>query len=127
MGGASVECTLCGKWFLSSKVPSDHMRVKHPEHYAAAKSKPNPPKEDLKIKVTRIHDRWHSRLLDPTATKVLDEMVCELSVDIGWCCREMLRRHDKMGGSSKFASAARQRQGPRPKGKVGCPDKVKDK
>ncbi len=68
------------------------------------------------IGVTRIKLRWHIRLcLDGV---VLDEMACINQLDIGWCCREMLRWYDKTGGGSSFASAARDRQ------TVGPSDKV---
>ena len=73
-------------------------------------------KKELEIKVTKINRRWHCRLIDNE--KVIDEMACALSIDIGWCCREMLRWYDKMGGTSKFASAARHRQTNNPQGKV---------
>jgi hypothetical protein len=61
----------------------------------------------MNIKVTRIKNRWHARLLDDD--KILDEMVCEQKQDIGWVCREMLRWYSKNGGISKFAEAARDR------------------
>ncbi len=60
------------------------------------------------IKVTRIANRWHARMT--VAGEIRDEMACELRVDIGWICREMLRWHQKLGGRSAFASAARKRQ-----------------
>lgn len=59
------------------------------------------------IKVTKIKNRWHSRLL--LGEKVFDEMACELQEDIGWISREMLRWYVKNGGVSKFASSARKR------------------
>jgi hypothetical protein len=71
---------------------------------------------DPEIKVTRIKDRWHGRLI--LDEKVLDEMACDTSEDIGWICREMLRWYDKMGGTSQFASEARDRQVSTPIGKV---------
>ena len=65
----------------------------------------------LNIKVTRIGNSWHARLLSDG--KVIDEMACEMRSDIGWICREMLRWQDKLGyhGTDwQFASAARHRQ-----------------
>lgn len=59
------------------------------------------------IKVTKIKNRWHARLL--VADKVYDEMACEVRSDIGYICKTMLRWYDKTGGCSKFAHAARQR------------------
>ena len=61
-----------------------------------------------KIKVTKIKNRWHSRLL--LGDKVLDEMACIDSCDIGWICREMLRWYVKTGGVSVYADATRKRQ-----------------
>lgn len=63
---------------------------------------------DVDIKVTKIGNKWHARLL--YGTKILDEMACINRQDIGWICREMLRWYVKNGGCSKFASAARARQ-----------------
>ena len=60
------------------------------------------------VVVTRIGTRFHIRLW--YKNKVYDEMACKLRLDIGWCCRSMLRFFDKCGGSSKFANAARHRQ-----------------
>lgn len=60
------------------------------------------------IKVTKIGARWHARMFADGVVR--DEMSCEISEDIGWICREMLRWHDKCGGVSAFASAARERQ-----------------
>lgn len=71
---------------------------------------------ELVIKVTKISNRWHARFM--LKSKVLDEMACANSYDIGWICREMLRQYDKMGGESLFATAARERQQASPKGKV---------
>lgn len=68
------------------------------------------------IKVTKIGKRWHARMI--VAGEIRDEMACALRIDIGWICREMLRWHDKVGGSSLFAAAARQRQVGCPKGRV---------
>jgi hypothetical protein len=68
------------------------------------------------IKVTKIKDRYHARLL--CGDKVIDEMACASQLDIGWICREMLRWYDKNGSDSKFASAARKRQRTPAKGNV---------
>ena len=68
------------------------------------------------IKVTRIKNRWHARMI--VDSEVRDEMACENRVDIGYICREMLRWFDKAGGCSKFASAARHRQDTGPQGQV---------
>ncbi len=64
--------------------------------------------EKLSTKVTNINDRYHIRLLNED--NVINEMACELKLDIGWCCREMLRWHQKLGGNSKMAEASRNRQ-----------------
>jgi len=68
------------------------------------------------IKVTRINNRWHARLI--VDGKIYDEMACANRVDIGWICREMLRWLDKMGGGGEFASAARHRQHTGAQGRV---------
>ena len=72
--------------------------------------------KELEIKVTKIKDRWHASLIKDG--KVIDEMACALKEDIGWISREMLRWYDKLGGISKFASAARHRQTAGSKGQV---------
>lgn len=72
--------------------------------------------ENLEVKVTRIKNRWHSRLF--VDGKVRDEMACENRVDIGYICRTMLRWYDKCGGMSLFAHAARHRNQAGPNGKV---------
>ena len=72
---------------------------------------------ELKIKVTRIDKRYHSRLL--MNDKVIDEMACQLKCDIGYISREMLRWFDKMGGHDDgFASGARRRHIKGHKGKI---------
>ena len=71
---------------------------------------------DPEIKVTKINKRWHARLI--LKGKVINEMACEYSEDIGWICREMLRQYDKLGGMSIFALKARNRQKTQNKGKV---------
>lgn len=67
--------------------------------------KPNEPE----IKVTKIGPRWHCRLLHGYWGTVLDETACNNSLDIGYCCREMLRMYNKCGNQSAFAKAARAR------------------
>ena len=64
--------------------------------------------DNLDIKVTKIKNRWHARLL--VNNVVRDETACEKKVDVGWMCRELLRWFDKLGGVSKFAQASRRRQ-----------------
>jgi hypothetical protein len=73
----------------------------------------------MKLKVTRIGDRYHARLIIDNDV-VFDEMACSLKRDIGWICREMLRWYSKLGGVSEFAESARdrQRKTPCPVGKV---------
>ena len=66
--------------------------------------------QQLEIKVTRINNRYHARLINATTQEVLDEMACQLRRDVGWISREMLRWHSKLGNQSKFAEAARDRQ-----------------
>ena len=61
----------------------------------------------LEIKVTRIGNRWHARLLE--GTKIWDEMACQVRQDIGYLCRQMLRWYDKTGGVEEYASKARAR------------------
>ena len=74
-------------------------------------------KEELSTKSTRIDNSWHCRLL--REKEVLAEMSCEDKRDISYCFREMLRWYDKLGGSSKMASASRHRQkGGHPKGVI---------
>lgn len=68
------------------------------------------------VKVTKIKDRWHSRLI--LDGKVIDEMACSDPLDIGWISREMLRWYSKSGADSEFADAARHRQTPGPISKV---------
>ena len=68
------------------------------------------------IKVTKIADRWFARMT--VAGEVRDEMACEFRCDIGWICREMLRWHQKLGGSSAFAAAARKRHTTEAKGRI---------
>ena len=79
----------------------------------------------LDIKVTKIRNRWHARLLDDS--KILDEMACISKLDIGWICREMLRWYDKNGGISKFAVAARKRQRGYPTDKIWYYNQLKFK
>ena len=66
--------------------------------------------DQLKIRVTRINNRYHARLINVATQEVLDEMACQLRQDVGWISREMLRWYSKLGGQSQFAEAARDRQ-----------------
>lgn len=84
-------------------------------------------KEEPEIRVTRIKDRWHCRLIvlepyndstEELIERVYDEMACSNQQDIGWCCRTMLRWYAKTGGYSAFADAARKRNTAGPVGKV---------
>jgi hypothetical protein len=61
----------------------------------------------LEVKITRIRNRWHARLYRDK--EVYDEMACQLRIDIGYICRQMLRWYDKSGGTSIYASKARER------------------
>lgn len=63
--------------------------------------------EDPTIVVTKIKNRWHSRLY--YKGKVMDEMACQLRIDIGYICRTMMRWFDKTGGMSLHAKASRRR------------------
>lgn len=74
-------------------------------------------KERLRTKVTYIHNRYHIRLLEEDL--LINEMACKLKEDISWCCREILRWYEKLGGVSKMAEASRSRHKVRkPIGKV---------
>lgn len=68
------------------------------------------------IKVTKIRNRWHARLL--YGSRVRDEMACECQQDINWICRELLRWDSKMGGTSKFSDVGRHKFRAQPIGKV---------
>ena len=59
------------------------------------------------IKVTRIKNRWHARLL--LNGHVHSEMACALREDIGFLCRSLLRWYDKCGGVSIYAHKSRER------------------
>lgn len=80
------------------------------------KSKEDKMNTDVIIKVTRIKNRYHSRLIAEGVA--VREMACVNKCDIGWISREILRWYDKLGGVSKFAAAARVRQRGKPIGKV---------
>lgn len=69
-----------------------------------------------KIKVTRINNRYHCRLY--REDKIIDETACNLRLDIGYVCREMLRTVDKCGGGDDFTHAARMRNVSGPVGKI---------
>jgi len=85
------------------------------------RAKPPMPKEvyeDPEVRVTKINKRWHSRLI--YKYKVVDELACQCSEDIGLICKEMLRWFNKMGNDSDYADKARHRQSTvrAPKGKI---------
>lgn len=63
--------------------------------------------EKLRTKVTKINKRYHVRLLENDL--LINEMACKRKIDIGFCCKYMLRWYDKLGGDSKMASASRHR------------------
>lgn len=65
--------------------------------------------EYLVTKVTHINGRYHCRLIDTRSAVVVDEMACINKADTGYCCAEMLRWHDKLGGQSRMAHQARWR------------------
>ena len=78
----------------------------------------------LRIKVTKINNRWHSRLFEND--NVIDEMACVKSEDIGWICREMLRWYDKMSDNSdELAKSASKRQISKPIGQIYYSNKLK--
>lgn len=68
------------------------------------------------IKVTRIGSNWHARLF--VNKLLIDEMSCKLRVDIGWCCRTMMRWADKTGNGNAHTSSARNRNNGGPIGQV---------
>lgn len=68
------------------------------------------------VKVTRINNNWHSRLF--VDGLLVDEMSCKLRVDIGWCCRTMMRWADKTGRGNAHTSSARHRNVGGPVGQV---------
>ena len=74
--------------------------------------------EKLRTKTTFIKNKFHVRLLEDDL--VINEMACQDKIDVGWCCKEMLRWFDKLGGVSKMASASRDRhkEDCRPVGRV---------
>jgi len=71
----------------------------------------------MDIKVTKIGNEWHARLLNEAGV-VIDEYGCKLKEDIGWICREMLRWQDKLGNTDDQTQFARLRQTSHPTGKV---------
>lgn len=72
--------------------------------------------EEYTIKVTSIKGNWHCRLFRKGV--VVDEMACANRIDIGYCCRDMLRWVSKGGGMSRLADASRKRQKRGPYGPV---------
>lgn len=74
-------------------------------------------KEKLTTKTTNINGNYHTRLYN--GDTLVSEMACKLKEDVGYCCRELLRWYDKLGGTSKMADASRGRnKNISPKGKV---------
>lgn len=71
---------------------------------------------EYSIKVTKIKNRYHCRLF--RLDKAIDEVACELRLDIGYVCRDMLRTVDKCGCGDDFTSAARYRNKVGPIGKI---------
>jgi len=65
-------------------------------------------KEILDIKVTKIENRFHARLMHNDY--IMDEMACKDKQDISHICSEMLRWADKLGYQSPMASASRKRR-----------------
>ncbi len=63
--------------------------------------------ENLRTKTTFINKKFYVRLLENDL--VINEMACRLKIDVGYCCKFMLRWYDKLGGSSKLANASRHR------------------
>lgn len=72
--------------------------------------------ERLTINVKRIGSRYIAVLRLDGA--IYDKAACELRVDIGCICRDMLRWYDKMGGTSAWAKSARRRHIWNPQGRV---------
>ena len=87
----------------------------------------NEQKEIFDIKVTKIKNRWHARLIRIEDKKVIDEMACNNREDIRFICYTMLRWADKMGWNSPMAHAARERQkvNQQPKGKIWYQNKLR--
>ena len=74
--------------------------------------------ETLRTKVTKIKDRWHTRLIVIKTDAVIDEMACDTRLNIGYCCHTMLRWASKLGWDSPMASSARRRRVAHVAGKV---------
>jgi hypothetical protein len=94
------------------------MTMTHIQHNSAKNTKPLvdlPPGMD--VKVTKINDRWHARLLNQTGD-ILDEMACDTQSDIGWICREMMRWQDKGGNFNSQTIHARANHEVGPQGKI---------
>lgn len=97
-----MTCTKCGfETTIEKMFQHFNPEIKIPQEEIGL---PNDPE----IKVIKINDRWHARLF--LQGKVIDEMACNCSEDIGLICKEMLRWYDKLGGDSKYASDARHRE-----------------
>jgi hypothetical protein len=65
--------------------------------------------EYLDIKVTVINGVFHVRLTNTDTNAIVNEMRCVERLDVSYCIREMLRMHDKLGGTSPMAAASRGR------------------
>ena len=59
------------------------------------------------IKVTKIKDRWHCRLLINGFP--FHELACELRADVGLACRYLMRDMDKFYGGDRLTSIVRHR------------------
>lgn len=69
-------------------------------------------KEIFETKVTKIENRWHTRLILIETKEIVDEMACDTRRNIGYCIHTMLRWADKLGWGSPMAHASRARGGP---------------
>jgi hypothetical protein len=65
--------------------------------------------EYLETKVTNLGDKIGIRLIDKRDGKILDETSVKTKAEIQPAIKELLRMHDKMGGTSKMADASRHR------------------
>lgn len=62
--------------------------------------------EKLRTKTTFINERFHIVLLEDDM--VINEIACKLKIDVGWCCKYMLRWYDKLNDKSKMVISSRQ-------------------
>ncbi len=74
--------------------------------------------EIFETKVTRIKDRWHTRLILIKTDRVVDETACDTRLNIGYCCHTMLRWACKLGWDSPMAKASRKRHRQPAPGKI---------